>query len=127
MTGDFFFYKKIVIYLFVFGCALVFVPAWPFFLVVASSGISLWWFLLLWSMGARHSGSVVAVPRLQITGSVVVAHGLSCPEACWISPDQGSNPSLLHWQEDSLTTEPPEKPEGTFLRSGDPLPLKWAS
>ena len=94
---------------------------------MASTGISLWWFLFLWSMGSRRSGSVVAVPGLQITGSVVVAHGLSCPEACGISLDQGLNPSLLHWQEDSLTTEPPENPEGTFLRSGDPLPVQWAS
>ena len=66
----------------------------------------------MWSVGSRRSGSVVAVPGLQITGSVVVAHGLSCPEACGISLDQGLNSSLLHWQEDSLTTEPPEKPEG---------------
>ena len=34
--------------------------------------------------------------------SVVVAHGLSCPAACGILPDQGSNLCLLHWQVDSL-------------------------
>ena len=33
--------------------------------------------------------------------SVVVVHGLSCPVACGIFPDQGSNPCLLHWQADS--------------------------
>ena len=30
--------------------------------------------------------------------------------ACGIFPDQGKNPSLLHWQEDFFTTEPPGKP-----------------
>ena len=35
------------------------------------------------------------------TGSVVVAQGLSCPAACGIFPDQGSNPCPLHWQVDS--------------------------
>ena len=34
------------------------------------------------------------------TGSVVVAHGLSCSTACGIFPDQGSNPCPLHWQAD---------------------------
>ena len=35
------------------------------------------------------------------TGSVVVAHGLSCSSARGIVPDQGSNLCLLHWQVDS--------------------------
>ena len=47
-------------------------------------------------------GSVVGAPGLQSTGSVIVAHGLSCSEACGIFRDQGSNPCLLHWQADSL-------------------------
>ena len=34
-------------------------------------------------------------------GSAVVAHAPSCPAACGIFPDQGSNPCLLHWQADS--------------------------
>ena len=29
-----------------------------------------------------------------------MAHGLSCPMACRIFPDQGSNLALLHWQMD---------------------------
>ena len=33
---------------------------------------------------------------------MVSAHGLGCSGACEIFPDQGSNPGLLHWQEDSL-------------------------
>ena len=34
-------------------------------------------------------------------GSVIVAHGPSCSEACGILPDQGPNPCALHWQADS--------------------------
>ena len=45
--------------------------------------------LLLWSTGSRRAGSVI------------VAHGPSCSAACGIFPDQGSNPSPLHWQADS--------------------------
>ena len=42
--------------------------------------------------------SLVAEPRLETMGSVVWAHGLCCPEACGIFPDQRSNPSPLHRQ-----------------------------
>ena len=42
--------------------------------------------------------------------SVVVAHRLSCPAACGILLDQGSNLCLLLWQADSLPSEPPGKP-----------------
>ena len=41
-------------------------------------------------------GSVAAVTGLESTGSVVVAHELSCSGACGIFLDQGSNPRLLH-------------------------------
>ena len=34
--------------------------------------------------------------------SVVATHGLSCPAAFGICPDQGLNPCLLRWQVDSL-------------------------
>ena len=44
--------------------------------------------------------SVAAAAGLWCTGSVVVAHRLSCSAACGIFPDQGSNPCLLHWQAD---------------------------
>ena len=54
------------------------------------------------STSISTQGSVVAIPRLQSTGSIVVAHRLSCPEACRIFQDQGSNPWLLHWQVNSL-------------------------
>ena len=46
--------------------------------------------------------SVVVALGLQGTGSVVVVHRFSCPAACGIFPDQGSNLCLLHWQADSL-------------------------
>ena len=56
------------------------------------------------SCGARasHCGGF----SLQSTGSrhpdsAVVVHRLSCSKACGIFPDQGSNPSPLHWQADS--------------------------
>ena len=38
---------------------------------------------------------------LSSAGSVVVAHRLSCSEACGIFLDQGSNPCPLPWQADS--------------------------
>ena len=44
-----------------------------------SVGVSLWCLLLL-----------------QNTGSVVVAHSLSCSAACGVFPDLGSNPCPLH-------------------------------
>ena len=51
--------------------------------------------------------SLVAEHRLEgaqasaAVGSVVVAHGFSCPTVCGIFPDQGSNLRPLHWQVDS--------------------------
>ena len=50
----------------------------------------------------RLLGSVVADTGLQSTGSIVVAHRLSCPESCEIFPDQESKRNLLHWQANSL-------------------------
>ena len=44
-------------------------------------------------------GSIVAAPRLQSAGPVVVAPGLRYSEACGVFLDQGSN--LLHWQVNS--------------------------
>ena len=46
--------------------------------------------------------------------SVVVAHGLSCLEACGFFPDQGSNPCPLHWQADSFFFFNPEYILKTF-------------
>ena len=43
-------------------------------------------------------GSVDWAPRLETTGSIVLARRLSCSSACEIFPGQGSNLCLLHWQ-----------------------------
>ena len=72
------------------------------------TGFSSWWLLLLWSTGSRvrelsralgfrscSIGAQWSRFRLQSTGSVIVAHRLSC-SACEIFLDQGSNPCLLH-------------------------------
>ena len=50
----------------------------------------------------QHVGSVVTAPGLQSTGLVILVNGVSCPQACGIFPDKGSNLCVLHWQEDSL-------------------------
>ena len=70
------------------------------------------------SCGARVSGVrtlVVVVRRLQSTSSAIVVPGLSCPAACGISLDQGSNPRLLHRQADSSPLSHQGSPAGTLL------------
>lgn len=47
--------------------------------------------------------SLIAEPGCYSTGSRVVAPRLSCPAACGIFPDQGSNLSPLQWQ---VTSKP---------------------
>ena len=59
-------------------------------------------------------GSVVAVPRLQSTGSIVVAHGLSGSTACGIFPDQGLNLTLLQWEVDTLPLSQQGSPAACF-------------
>ena len=44
------------------------------------------------SLVAEHRLQVCRLQELQLTGPVTVVHGLSCPVACGIFPDQGSNP-----------------------------------
>ena len=73
------------------------------FVAVRCAGLSLRW-LLLWSAG------------LSSTGSVCVAHGLSCVGACGIFPDQGSNPCPLHWQADSQPLRHQGSPRICFLK-----------
>ena len=77
--------------LFIFGCGRSSLRCTDF---------SLWWLLLLWSMGSR--------------ASVAVAHGLSCSTAHGILPGQGSNPCLLLWPEDPLPLSHQKSP-GLFL------------
>ena len=60
-----------------------------------------------------HLGSVVVAPGLS-TGSVIVAHKLSCFMAHGIFPDQGLNLCLLHWQGDSLPLSPQGSPLISF-------------
>ena len=43
-------------------------------------------------------------------GSVVVVHRLSCPVACGIFPNQGSNSCPLHWQANAWPLEPQGSP-----------------
>ena len=59
------------------------------------------YFWLCWVFVAASRGySLAVVHGLLIAGSSLVA-GLSCPAACGIFPDQGSNPCPLHWQADA--------------------------
>ena len=62
--------------------------------------------------GAR--ASEVVVPGLQSTGSMVVAHGLSCFAACGVFPHQGSNPCFLHLGR-FIITEPPGEALKVFV------------
>ena len=91
-----------------FWLCWVSVAVWVF-LWLQCSGSSLQWLLLLWSAGSRGAGLCSVVrgrgsygSQALSTGSVVGAHGFTCPLACRISLDQGSNPCLLHWQAGSL-------------------------
>ena len=71
-------------------------------------GLSLWWFLLLQSMGSRCAG------LWHHEGSGVVTHGLSCSMACefFLGPGiESMSPPLAGG---FLTTEPREKPLCSF-------------
>ena len=97
ISGDFTLWAALFFFLFlilfIFGCGGS---------SLRCAGFSLWWLLLLWSMGSRA------------WASVVVAHGLHCSTACGILPDQGSNPCLLHWPADPLPLSHQKSP-GLFL------------
>ena len=98
-------------YLFIYGCA-GFLLLCRLSLVAASRGYSLvagcGLLIAVASLIAEHGlysvqASVVAAHGLSSCGSWApkhrlnsVAHGLSCPTACGVFPDQGSNPCLLH-------------------------------
>ncbi|CAN0560203.1 unnamed protein product [Rangifer tarandus platyrhynchus] len=43
-----------------------------------------------------------------------MVYGLSCPMACGIFSDQGSNPCPLHWQKDSYPLYQQGSPETDF-------------
>ena len=104
-----YFFLNKFIYLFIyFWLCWVFVSVRGLSLVAASgghsssrcTGLSLSRPLLLRSTGSRRAGSVV------------VAHGPSCPAACGIFPDRGSNPCPLAGG--FLTTAPPGKSLPSF-------------
>ena len=71
--------------------------------------------------GARAGARESRPPGRQNAGSAVVEHRFSCPEACGISPDQGSNLFLLHWQTDSLPLSHQEAPTLAFPSCGNAL------
>ena len=54
---------------------------------------------LLSSCGVRASHC--STWALECAGSVVVEHGLRCPKACGILPNQGLNSCPLNWQTDA--------------------------
>ena len=107
----FFFFFWWVPWVFVAVCRLSLVVVSGGYSSLSCTGLSLWWFLLLWIMDSRASvlqqlrqtGSAVAIPGLQSTDSIIVAHGLTYSAACGFFLDQASNPCLLHWQVDSLS------------------------
>ena len=103
---------KFYLFLFTFGCAGSSLPTHRLSLVAVirvysslqSTGFSLQWLLSLQSTGSScvgFSSCSTQAHELQLAGSVVVAHGLSCYMECGIFPDQGSNPCPLHWQANS--------------------------
>ena len=57
-----------------------------------------------------HLGFSSCGTQLQSTGLIVVVQGLSCPAACGIFPDPGSNPCPLHWQGESYPLLHQESP-----------------
>ena len=68
------------------------------------AGLSLSRPLPLWGTGSRCAGSAA------------VARGPSCPTACGIFPDQGSNPCSLHYQADSQPLRHQGSPGVNFLK-----------
>ena len=110
--GDFFFFLILFIYLFIyFWLCWVFVSVRGLSPVAASGGHS----------SLQCAGLSLSRPlpfrstSSRRTGSVVVAHGLSCSAACGIFPDQGLNPCPLHWQADSQPLRHQGSPHGDFL------------
>ena len=71
--------------------------------------------IVLASLIAEHTASVVTKHRLSSCSSQAVEYGLSCSAACQIFPDQGSNSYLLHWQVGFFPTVPPGKSYLLFL------------
>ena len=78
------------------------------------SSCGVWMGLSLWSFLCYKAQAV------STWASVVVAHGLSCPAACGIFPNQWSNPCLRHWYADSLPLRHQGSPTKGFIASYSP-------
>ena len=72
---------------------------------------SQWGDFSCWARALGHGGSVVVVPWIQSTGSVVAAHGLNYSETRGVFLDQELNLCLLHWQVGSLPLSHQASPE----------------
>ena len=67
-----------------------------------------------------HMGSAVVAPEFWSAGLIVVAHGLSCSEACGNLPGSGIEPMSPTLAGRFLTTEPLGKPSIRFLNVSGP-------
>ena len=119
---SYFFFLKEFLYLFIyFWLRWVFVSVRGLSLVAASGGHS----------SSRCAGLSPSRPLpLRSTssrraGSIVVAHGPSCSEACGIFPDQGSNPCPLHWQADSQPLRHQGSPYDSYWYLNCPTFDQW--
>ena len=84
-------------------CLLIHRLCWVFVAVHGLSLVAASWSRSLVVLGLLIAmASLVAGHRLR---SVVVAHGLSCPVAHRIFPDQGLNLCPLHWKVDSQSLD----------------------
>ena len=64
------------------------------------TGSLLWWLLLLWNTGSRHTGPAVAACGLEGAGFSSCDTGLAA-RGMWELPGHGWNPYHLQWQTDS--------------------------
>ena len=109
---------KSFIYLFIFGCAGVFVAAWGLCLVGASRDCSS---LFVEGCGAslRSGFSCCRALRLSSCGAWAWFH-----LPCGVFPEQGSNLCPLHWQAESQPLEHPASPPmDSICNSYSQLPL----
>ena len=104
---------------------------WLFLLFLKNSYLLTFIFWLCWAFVAARRLSKFAASTyyfslqcsglslrwllFQSTGSVVVAHGLSCSTACGIYPEQQLNLWALHWQMDSQSLDHQESPALTII------------
>ena len=65
---------------------------WLLWVFIAAQGLSLVVVSRGYSLVAGHGFLLLRLPDSRAWASIVVAHGLSYPEARGIFPDQGSNP-----------------------------------